>query len=85
MIFDVKLFLAKSPPSIYLTHLLTVGHSQLTVMSTVWTSVSMSLTAVHWYFPALCLLIDGISRYSSSDAISPAQGHKKSKQLRDFI
>lgn len=65
-------------PSNYLAHLLTVGHSQLTVMSTVWTSVSMSLTAVHWYVPALCLLIDGISRYSSSDAISPA--HVKNKR-----
>lgn len=44
-------------------------------MSTVWTSVSISLTAVHSYVPALCLEIDGISRYSSSDARSPMKGH----------
>lgn len=51
---------------------------QLTVMSTVWTSASMSLTAVHSYVPALCLEIDGISRYSLSDAISPMKGHIQS-------
>lgn len=60
-----------------------VGHSQLTVMSTVWTSVPMSLTAVHWYVPALCLLIDGISRYSSSDAMSPAKGHEYTRQKKE--
>lgn len=48
--------------------------SQLTVISTVWTSASISLTAVHSYVPALCLEIDGISRYSSSDAMSPIKG-----------
>lgn len=51
-------------------------------MSTVWTSASMSLTAVHSYVPALCLLIDGISRYSSSDAMSPTKGHTHTKQKK---
>lgn len=49
--------------------------SQLTVMSTVCTSASISFTAVHSYVPALCLEIDGISRYSSSDARSPMKDH----------
>lgn len=50
-------------------------NSQLTVMSTVWMSVSISFTAVHSYVPALCLVIDGISRYSSSEARSPVTDH----------
>lgn len=53
-------------------------------MSTVWTSASMSLTAVHSYVPALCLLIDGISRYSSSDAMSPTKGHTHTKQKKKW-
>lgn len=47
--------------------------SQLTVMSTVCTSVSISLTAVHWYTPALCLEMDEISSSSSSEARSPVR------------
>lgn len=55
-------------------------------MSTVWTSVSISLTAVHSYVPALCLEMDGISRYSSSDARSPVKDHTHSgrKGRRSF-
>lgn len=51
--------------------------SQLTVMSTVWMSVAMSLAALHSYVPALCLDMDGISRYSSSEARSPVEGHRQ--------
>lgn len=41
--------------------------------------MSISLTAVHSYVPALCLEIDEISRYSSSDARSPVKGHTHTK------
>lgn len=44
-------------------------------MSTVCKSASISFTAVHSYVPALCLEMDGISRYSSSDARSPMKDH----------
>lgn len=55
--------------------------SQLTVMSTVCVSVSMSLTAVHSYVPAFCLEIVGISRYSSSDVKSPGMGSRHTHML----